>query len=259
MVKAKAAMKKNAVRPMKKSGVKKKELKKAQKRSSLVPKGLAGISAVVINLDRRPDRWNRILRNLSEKAPWLKVTRLSAVDGKADPPSYKDVSRSWTTARLAKLFHWYTTKKCIMSAGERGCCASHMASWKICAKQSKPLIVLEDDAVILKNFGQSLSDALAECPKDTGAVWLSSKDRGAPKRAGKVLMKPYFVWTTFGYVIWPKAAKKLLSLRPMDAPVDNFMAVKIFDGDISAFSVRPAAVRQANTWNVGSDVPHSDD
>jgi len=248
---AKAAMKKKAVRPVKKTITK--------KGSKSAPKGLAGISAVVINLDRRPDRWKRISSSLAERVPWLKVERLSAVDGKANPPSFKDIAKSWTTARLAGLFHWYTTSKCTMSPGERGCCASHMNAWRICASQTKPLIVLEDDAVILKNFSQTLADALTECPKDTDAIWLSSKDRGEPQRAGKVLMKPYFVWTTVGYVIWPKAARKLLSMKPMDAPVDNFMAVKIFDGKISAFSVRPAAVRQAATWNVGSDVPHSDD
>lgn len=222
-------------------------------------KGIAGLSAVVINLDRRPDRWKRISASLAERVPWLKVTRLSAVDGKANPPSFKDVTSSWTTARLAKLFHWYDTKKCTMSPGERGCCASHMEAWRICASKGKPLVVLEDDAVILKNFSATLCSALAECPKDTGAIWLSCKDRGWPKKVGNVLMSPYFVWTTVGYVIWPKAAKKLLSMRPLDAPVDNFMAVKILDKEISAFSVKPAAVRQAATWNVGSDVPHSDD
>lgn len=248
-------MKKRSVGSSKKRVVK----KVVKNASTLAPKGLAGVSAVVINLDHRTDRWKRVSSSLAEKVPWLKVKRLSAVNGKANPPSTKDVTTSWSTAKLAQLFHWYRSKKCIMSPGERGCCASHLAAWRICASSTKPLIVLEDDAVIMKSFSKLVGDAVAECPKDTGAIWLSSKDRGLAKPAGKVLMKPYFVWTTVGYVLWPKAAKKLLSMRPLDAPVDNFMAVKIFDGDISAFSVRPAAVRQAATWNVGSDVPHSDD
>lgn len=245
---------------MKKKVVKKMVVTKVTKTGSkLAPKGLAGLSAVVINLDHRTDRWNRISESLAEKVPWMKVSRLSAVNGKQNPPSDNDVTKSWTTGRLAKLFHWYRAKKCVMSPGERGCCASHIKAWQICASQHKPLVVLEDDAVIFKNFSQTVARAMAECPKDTGAIWLSCKDRGWAKRVSKTLMKPYFVWTTVGYVIWPHAAKKLLNMRPLDAPVDNFMAVKILDEEISAFTVRPAVVRQAATWNVGSDVPHSDD
>ena len=72
-------------------------------------------------------------------------------------------------------------------------------------------------------------------------------------------MAPDFVWTTVGYVLWPAGARKLLKLRPVNAPVDNFIAVHLRAGRLGGFSVRPGVVRQAQTWNVGSDVPHSDD
>jgi len=223
------------------------------------PASLRGISAVVINLDRRPDRWAGIQKSFAKHAPWLSLKRLSAVDGSKAPPSLKDVTTKWSTARLAQMFHWYKSKTIKMSPGERGCCGSHIAAWKIAAKQSKPLIVLEDDAVALPSFAKAASQALKECPKSTGAIWLSSKDRGTPKKVGEVLMEPDYVWTTVGYVIFPEAARKFLKLRPLDMPVDNIMAWHIKQGTVKAFSVRPAAVRQAQTWNIGSDVPHSDD
>jgi len=127
------------------------------------------------------------------------------------------------------------------------------------ARPAKTLLVLEDDAVILPAFTQTLNQALKEAPKDTGALWITSKDRGTRKRFGKVLMEPHYVWTTVGYVIWPAAAKAFIKLLPMDMPVDNFMAWHIKEGDVKTFPVPPAAVRQAQTWNIGSDVPHSDD
>lgn len=49
-----------------------------------------------------------------------------------------------------------------MSPGERGCCASHLQAWRQCAKSGKPLLVLEDDAVILPNFTATLNQALKE-------------------------------------------------------------------------------------------------
>lgn len=61
------------------------------------------------------------------------------------------------------------------------------------------------------------------------------------------------------YVVYPSGARKLLSARPVDEPVDNFMARLVREGSLVGYSVRPGVVRQAQTWNVGSDVPHSDD
>lgn len=223
------------------------------------PSGLQGVSAHVINLDRRPDRWATISRGLSKQAPWLKASRLSAVDGKASPPTAKEVSQKWKTNALAELFHWYKAVTIQMSPGERGCCGSHIKAWRLAAKCRAPTIVLEDDAVCLPTFTSTVSQAVKEAPKGTDMVWLSSKDRGYPKKVGKVLMKPDFVWTTVGYIIWPAAAKRLLKLLPMDMPVDNWLGLLIKAGDVNAYSVKPAAVRQAQTWNVGSDVPHSDD
>lgn len=223
------------------------------------PAVLRGIRAVVINLERRPDRWQKSQRSLARAAPWLPVTRLLAVDGKASPPATKDVTKKWSTARLAERFHWYVSKTIPMSPGERGCCGSHIEAWKLAAKQRKPLLVIEDDAVALKAFTSSLAQAVREAPKGTGAIFLSSKDRGYPKKVGKVLMEPSFVWTTVGYLIYPEAAKRLLKMRPLDMPVDNWLAYHIQMGAIKAFSLKPAGLRQAQTWNVGSDVPHSDD
>jgi GR25 family glycosyltransferase involved in LPS biosynthesis len=220
---------------------------------------LRGLGSAVINLAKRPDRWVRFQKSFAKQAPWFQPQRMDAVDGRAAPPPKTEVTQSWSTKRLAGLFHWYITKTIRMSPGERGCCGSHVKAWRLCAKGKQPFVVLEDDAVALPSFTKVLSTALAEAPKGTGMVFLSSKDRGTPKRAGEVLMTPYYVWTTVGYVIWPSAARKLLKMLPMDQPVDNFLAWHILQGDISAYSVRPAAVRQANTWNVGSDVPHSDD
>jgi len=220
---------------------------------------LAGLKGVVINLKSREDRWLGLQKTATKNTPWLQLERLDAVDGRVSPPPAKDVCRKYSSARLAKLFHWYRPKTIPMSGGERGCCASHLKAWRLCASSNRPLIVLEDDAVILPCFTATLDKALSEAPRDVGALWLTSKDRGTRKRVGEVLMQPNYLWTTVGYVIWPAAAKAFIKLLPMDMPVDNFMAWHIKENNVKGLSVQPACVRQANTWNIGSDVPHSDD
>jgi len=242
-----------------KKAVPKTAAKGAVRVPSKTPAPLRGISAVAINLENRPDRLLKVSKSVAKQAPWLNMTQLVAVDGKLAPPSVKEVTRKWSTGRLAELFHWYKDVTVPMSPGERGCCGSHIKAWRLAAKSTKPLLVLEDDAVALPAFTSSLEQAVREAPRGTGMVFLSSKDRGWTKPAGKVLMKPSFVWTTVGYLIWPAAARQLLNMLPVDMPVDNFLAWHIREGTIQAYSLKPAAVRQANTWNVGSDVPHSDD
>lgn len=235
------------------------KISKVASSSTQVSASLKRISAVAVNLNKRPDRWQKILRTVGKQAPWLEMARLEAVDGKADPPAVSEVTKKWNTGHLAELFWWYKKVTIPMSPGERGCCGSHIKAWKLAAKRKHPLLVLEDDAVALPSFTPSLEQALLEAPKDVGMIFLSSKDRGTPKKFGKVLMEPSFVWTTVGYLIWPAAARKLLTMLPLDMPVDNFLAWHIKQGAVKAFSLKPAAVRQAQTWNVGSDVPHSDD
>lgn len=246
--------------PLRFAGAKAAKLKVGTKVASAAPSALlADMRAVVINLRKREDRWLGLQKSAAKNAPWLRLERLDAVDGRASPPPVSDVVKRWSTKRLAELFHWYREKTITMSPGERGCCASHLKAWRMCAAGKTPLIVLEDDAVLLPSFTSAIKQALNEAPADTGAIWLTAKDRGTRKRFGRVLMEPHYVWTTVGYVLWPAAAKKLLKLLPMDMPVDNFMAWHIKEGLVKTFSIAPAAVRQANTWNIGSDVPHSDD
>ena len=255
-------MKQKSLSTMMKSKMAKKTSTKQAARASRTAKPsprLRKLGAVVINLDNRPDRFETLQRSRGKNAPWLKLQRLAAVDGRVTKIPSRDVVKTWSTARLAQMFHWYRDKKIPMSGGERGCCASHLKAWRQCVKSGKPLLVLEDDAVILPTFTSTLTEALKELPKDTGALWLTSKDRGSRKRLGKVIMQPHYLWTTVGYIIWPKAAKALIELLPMDMPVDNFMAWHVKQQLVKAFSVSPAVVRQAQTWNVGSDVPHSDD
>lgn len=231
------------------------------------PAELSDHTCVVINLNSRPDRWKRISKSLSARLPFLESQRLEAVDGRKAPPPEKDVTLRWSTAYIASFCDWYRVKTLKMSPGERGCCASHVRCWRRCARLGKPLVVLEDDAVVLPRFAEVLAQATRELQELKGSsaaadvLWLSSKDRGRARRLspGSTLMRPEFLWTTVGYVVYPAGARKLLRACPVDAPVDNFVARLVREEQLTGYSVRPAVVRQSQTWNVGSDVPHSDD
>lgn len=225
------------------------------------PEVLKGISAVVLNLKRRPDRWQEVSRSISSHAPWLPIMRLDAVDGRAAPPPLSEVTEQYTADRYAPFKkHSHVENLTLnMSVGERGCCASHIRAWMRAAKSETPLLVFEDDAVAQATFVSSLAKSMQEAPRDTDMIFLTDLDYGTPKPAGQVLMEPEFVWTTSGYVIFPAAARTLLTMLPVDMPVDNFLGWQIRKGKIKGFSMRPSAIRQANPIGIKSDVRHSDD
>jgi len=50
---------------------------------------------------------------------------------------------------------------------------------------------------------------------------------------------PADLWYTSSYVIWPAAARVLVSALPMDAPVDCFLARMILTEEISALVSQP--------------------
>lgn len=218
-----------------------------------------GITAVVLNLETRKDRMKKVTKQLNAGAPCLNFTRLDAVNGKADPPPTSDVSMTWDTTHMADKVSVYKPMVLNMSVGERGCCASHIKAWRLAATMDRPLVILEDDAVVLPNFTDTLEQAVKEATKDTGIIFLSNMDRGNPEIVNPLLQRPFWLWTTVGYIISPAGARQLLTMLPVNMPVDNWLAWYINQNQINAFALRTSVIKQAATWNVASDVAHSDD
>jgi len=124
------------------------------------------LSALVVNLERRPDRWERVSTMLSTELPWLNYERFFATDGKENPIPDDEVAPKWNTKCNAlygeyedtfgpdgKLLH--SAKdfqdpgvEYMFSPGERGCAHSHYRIWQKAAEADKPTLVLEDDVKI---------------------------------------------------------------------------------------------------------------
>jgi len=90
---------------------------------------------VVINLDRRPGRWEQFKATWRDHLDWSRVHRLPAIDGRAlagalAPPWFRGRRRDAT---------W---------AGRAGCALSHAAAWRMAEGRGwTRTLVLEDDAV----------------------------------------------------------------------------------------------------------------
>jgi len=237
---------------------------------------LQNLKAIVVNLERRPDRLADCNAKLAQRCPWLQHQKFRATDGKIDEISEKEVTLSWNTANnvhyqklRAIRKGWddldsYKAKELDHSAGERGCSSSHIRAWKHCLElagdSEKPLLVLEDDATPVENFTEILERALAVLPKDAHILYLGySQAANWRREVSAELVEAEYVWTTVGYIIWPAGARILLDRLPVDQPVDNWMATACAREVLKAYCVRPKIIRQADEWNINSDVGHSDE
>lgn len=153
-----------------------------------------------------------------------------------------------------------------LSPGERGCASSHIRAWTHClelaqeAGYDRPLLVLEDDAAPTPEFRAVLRRALDAVPADAHVLYLGYSQAADWRReVSPDVVEAEYVWTTVAYVIWPSGARYLLGSLPVDQPVDNWMAGHNASGGLKAYCTRPKIVRQAEPWNVNSDVMHSDE
>lgn len=104
------------------------------------------IETFVINLNRRPDRWNTFSKNAKESGlDFLQYTRFSAVDG----------SKLVSTRQLQRIFE---NNDYNMRRGMVGCALSHLKLYTqlLNSDDSDIYIILEDDIEFTDNFSFKL-------------------------------------------------------------------------------------------------------
>lgn len=235
---------------------------------------LAKFRTVVINMERRPDRLEGCSSRLAAICPGLKWERLSAIDGRKTIISPNFVTSSWDTSpnvvyqKIRSIrkgwddLHTYHERVLELSPGERGCAASHIKAWRHCLASGtpEPLLVIEDDAAPMPDFAKILKRAMAALPSDAHILYLGYSQAAHWRReVSAELVESEYVWTTVGYIVWPAAAELMLSMLPINQPVDNWMAQLNASGKLKSYCIRPKLIRQSDAWNCGSDIRHSDE
>lgn len=70
---------------------------------------LKSLKAYVVNLERRPDRWERVQTMLKKETPWLDFEHFAASDGTKNPIPEEEVAATWNTscnAHFADYYEW---------------------------------------------------------------------------------------------------------------------------------------------------------
>ncbi|MDE2817832.1 MAG: family 16 glycosylhydrolase [Chloroflexota bacterium] len=209
----------------------------------------SGIGPIfVINLDRQPNRWNDMVRELdrildaSGKPLSERVVRYSACDAQVEPPEFlnrTEVDPFYTLGD--QLFvepqphaapdAFDLGRPIGMSQAEIAIACSHIGVWQtIVQSNSSYALVLEDDVWFKHRFGRILEQAWREMedadpagPRfDVLYVSYAEVRHGAPKElVSKNVFRPERgLWHLSGYVLSKKGAQALLDLLPCRGPID---------------------------------------
>jgi glycosyl transferase family 25 len=167
------------------------------------------------------------------------------------------------------LFSKYNDKKRVQRRGagsslrlsQLGCFASHYLLWERCANDGQPIIVLEDDAIVLPPFLQFYQN-VDQFAQSYGLVWLQPSRKQA-QHAGKTVQTvgPFTIRKyakgfsgTTGYLLTPDAARTLLSYsREWIYPVDNTMD-RFFEHGVEAIGLYPVCVQQDDDFESAINV-----
>lgn len=203
----------------------------------------------VINLDRKPDRWNNVKKELKRiKINYNKTLydisrRFSAIDAR-----YYEYS---SNNNLLKNYYYLSDQlkvepnddysivseeddiKICMTKQEVAVTLSHIEVWnKFRDSDAEYVLILEDDVYFTRNFSskiekiwQVISDV------DFDMLFLSFEYvKGINKKNIKnkdLFHKPRFgIWQASGYVLSKKGLKKLLDELPVYGPVDLWFNLK---------------------------------
>lgn len=238
----------------------------------------------VINLDRQPDRWTDVRRELDRivdaagKPLSERVVRYSACDAQANPdelfgtvdiePYYTLGDQLFVEPQPHAVPDAFDLERPIrMSDAEVAVARSHIDIWKTIAQSDAPYaLVLEDDVWFERSFGRLVDKAWREMEAADrtspafDVLYLSYKEvrHGAPKElVSKSVFRPERgLWYLSGYVLSKKGAQMLLELLPCRGPVDLWINHKFREMDV--WALRRSVISQRldlNSTNSYSILP----
>ncbi len=177
----------------------------------------------VVNLDRRPDRWESVSKKLND-CGITHMERFSAIDG----------SKLELTPEIRTLFR---NNDFNFRQGVVGCALSHIKLWKDLVESNNDYtIILEDDIELDKDFDKKLNVVLHQINQNTTTelvflgyhLW-----KGSPSFSeeypflNKIDVKDY-MGGTFGYIVSKAGAWKLLQISKfygIQNGIDRFMHI----------------------------------
>lgn len=186
---------------------------------------------IIINLDRRPDKYRRVMKRIELLGvdDVVNVIRLSAVDG-------QKITKDKMDEEGVKVLPWFFDPNTGrgMTMGEIGCSLSHYYSWKEILENDniQSALIIEDDAVFTDDFVDVCQKIVGDVKDiDWDLFYLGRKRmfgmEGRPITDDIVI--PDFSYWCLAYVVNKEGANKLVNsnFKEKLIPADEFVPLMV--------------------------------
>lgn len=179
-----------------------------------------------INLDRRPDRWQRVCEDFARHGI-TGVERFAAVDG-----NEVDVPCHWTR-----------------SAGAYGCLRSHLAVVEQARAAAWPAVLLfEDDVEIPPDFADTFARFWEQLPSDWDILLFGGIHLAPPEQVSANVYRTVRMLATHAYAVRDTAYDAFVAVnRSANGPVDQNNA--LLQSRLRCYCSRPYLVWQRDGWS----------
>ncbi len=199
----------------------------------------------VINLDKRPERWEKCQKELKKSGIGLEnVERFSAVNGYDHPAADKiDLVDAYGNPDKAP--------------GNLGCILSHLKAYEDAdEREFEGILMLEDDVVFANDFTRRFGEYSQQIPDDWQFVYFGGNNNEEPKSFKPNLKICQTTWATHSYMIRPDYRNKIIKRvyeSGFGEPIDNIYG-GIQDGlDFYIFDPRITIQREGFSDIVGAE------
>lgn len=178
-----------------------------------------------VNLNEDTNKNKFFLDQISKTSLKDKCLRFSAVNGKDIDINLIDDSIITKHGRNSIIKKKQKIFGISLTYGSLGCALSHKKIWEECSKDNKPYLVFEDDAIPHKDFNKIFNDItnrMVSIKYDLLYLGYNQIPGFKKTKIDNVISKPSGLITgTYGYIVSPLGANKLLSIFPISKQIDS--------------------------------------
>jgi GR25 family glycosyltransferase involved in LPS biosynthesis len=178
---------------------------------------------VCINLDRRPERWERMKERLVQHRI-RSVVRFAAIDG----------------LKLNIPDEWPYTP------GQYGCLQSHLTVLRLAQKNNAPnILIFEDDCIFDPEFNRKFSHYFNQLPDDWDMLLLGGTHFEAPVKVFDNIVRPTMTYLTHAYALKSGIYNALIELCEQGRrAIDDYTAALQLQKDFNCYCFSPDLVWQ---------------
>lgn len=206
---------------------------------------------LVLNIPRREDRRKHFLKHNESKLSnfeWI-----DGVDGRQIQHSDllaigADTDRFWRD-------QFYNRK---LTHGDVGCLLAHRAAWVKVSEQDEPMMIIEDDAIVLDAYDEQYYESLIN---DYNIVYLQRNENEPEnvKSIDDMIEVPAYPYNLTAYILTPESAKILLNTNIVKNIIPDDEYVPLMLKHLKPCALKEDVFQQASRDVLGSDIEPYDE